>query len=163
KAVIPHLFVHGKGPAPRRWRFLDRVTVTDLAVGLQGAAVQQVGVRHALAAIDLGPVVHAAQAGPALFNQSDRVVRTFNDQDGSLFAARLVFVDIGAALSVHTGRFRPAEDPAGEFNSMTAHVHEHAAAAAVHGPEPIGMGAEVLLTLLDEIHLAESAFVHQLF
>ena len=58
--------------------------------------MEQVGVDHAVGAVDLGAVVHAAGLGPALLGHADRAAAELDDDDRVVVAAGLVAVDEGA-------------------------------------------------------------------
>ena len=121
---------------------------------MDGVAAEQVGVGHALAAVDLRPVVHAAQLGPALLGDGRYVAVQLQDQRAGVVAARLVAVDVGAHVGVDIfdvglAAAGATQEPAEELDGVAAHIHRHAAAGAMHVPEPARMRTVVLLSLLD--------------
>src|SRR5262249_37809139 len=142
-------------------------TVAALAVGMDGVAAQDVGIGDTFAAIDLGAIVHAAGLGPALLGDCGYVAVHLEDEDGGVVATRLVAMDVGAHVGIDTSdlgatSLGAAQQPAEELDGMAAHVHGNAAAGTAHVPEPAGVRAVVLLGLLDEMDLAESALVDEL-
>ena len=54
-----------------------------------------------------------------------------------------------------------AEHPAEPAEGVAAHVHQHAAAGLVDVPEPVAVGARVLLELLQHVDVADGALLHQ--
>src|ERR1017187_4316365 len=67
------------------------------------------------------------------------------------------------SLDVRLSRGRAiAEQPAKELDGVATHVEGDSAAAATGVEEPGRVGAVVLLRLLHEVNLAESAFTDQL-
>ncbi len=72
-------------------------------------------------------------------------------------------VHVGAQLGVDALHRRVIEDPAGELDGVTAHVHEDAAAGEVHIPEPVGVGPVVAFELPHVVDAAQGALVHELF
>ena len=162
EAVVPGFLVDREAPALGRAGLLDGIVVAARAVGLDGVAVQQIGVGHAVGAVHFGPVVHAAQLGPAFLGHGDHPVGELQDQDGVVVAAGLVAMHLGAHLGVDRLDRRPAEHPAEELDGVAAHVHGHAAAGSLDVPEMRGVRAVVLLRLLQERGPAQRAGIQQL-
>src|SRR5271157_2742861 len=154
EAVVPELLLDGVRPALGGRGLLDGVAVARLAVGRQGVAHVQVGEGQSSFAVNLDPVIHTAPAGPAILNQADGVPGELEDAEGVVLAAGLVAVHIRAHLAVDTLDHRPVEEPIAKGDSMATHVHEHAASRFLDIPEPVAVGAKVLLALLDEVDLS---------
>jgi hypothetical protein len=130
-------------------------------------AAQQVGVGHPLAAVDLGPVVHAARLGPALLRHGRGAAVHLEEERAGIVATRLVAVNIGTHVGVDAahGRLaagRTAQQPAEELDRVAAHVHRHPAAAAAHVPEPGGVWTVVLLRLLHQVDPAQRPLIDEL-
>ena len=122
--------------------------------------MEEVGVGLALAAEDLGPVVHPARLRPALLGQPDGPAFEVEHEHRLVVAVGLVAVDVGAHLGVDAGDSlaswpSSAEHPAEELDRVAAHVHRHPAAAAPGVVEPAGVRPVVLLGLLDQVDPAE--------
>src|SRR5262249_37172921 len=143
-------------------RLLDGVAVAGLAEGDQRAPAEQVGDGQALRPVDLGAVVDAAGARPAILGDADPLALIFNDADAVVLAPRPSLVDVRAELRVDRERARASEDPAGELDRMAAHVHQHAAPGEIGVPEPVGVWTVVTFGLLHQVHPPQRALVREL-
>src|SRR5215813_13124315 len=81
RAVVPELFEYGIGPTFCGGSFFDGVTVAVFTVGGHGVAHVEVCVAATVAAEDFDFVVHAAAAGPAVFDQGGGAVFEFDDAE----------------------------------------------------------------------------------
>src|SRR5690606_25718198 len=161
KAVVPLFLEASERPAGRGIGLLDSVAVADLAMSEQGVAVDQVGARLALRAIDLGLVINAARLGPAILRHAERPILKFDDAQAVILTLRLVAVHEGAHLRGDALHLRPVEDPASELDGVAAHVEQDATARQADVPEPRRVRPVVLLALLDEEHIAERPLVDE--
>ena len=163
EAVVPDLLEHRERPAACLRRLLDRVAVAVLAVGHERGAAQDVDVGDALGPDQLGAVVHPAGLGPARLDHaragSRRSGRRRPRGPRPACASPCTNVPSSAVADSAGGL---AVDPAGELDAVAAHVHQHAAARPLGIPEPVGVRAEVLLALADQVHRAERALVGEL-
>ena len=100
EAVVPGLLVDGEAPARGRARLLHRVVVALRAVGLDGVAVQQVGVGDAGEPWTSARSSMPPELGPALLGDGHRPALELEDEDRVVLAAGLVAVDEGAHLGV---------------------------------------------------------------
>src|SRR6266446_6371925 len=96
EAVVPSFFINGEGPTLGGAGFLDGVAVAALAVSMNGVAAKQVGVSHAFAAIDFGPIIHAARLGPALLGDGGHVAVHLKNEIADIFTFGFVAVDVSA-------------------------------------------------------------------
>ena len=88
--------------------------------------------------------------------------REIDHEQATVIPLRFAGVNGRLQIAVHAGDGRFAEHPAGELDTMAAHVQHHATAAPGHIPKPGSMGTIVLLRLLDEIDGAQRTLIDQL-
>ncbi len=148
KPVIPGFLINGEAPALGGTGFFDRVVISSGAVGLDGIAVEQVGISDALRPVHLRAIIHASKFRPAFLRHSDDSIFELDNQNRVVLTGGLVAMDLGAHLRVNRTDFRPAEHPAEKFNRVATHVHRHAAAGALHVPEVRRVRTVMFLRLL---------------
>src|SRR3989442_10634602 len=87
----------------------------------------------------------------------------FHDGDRFILALRAIAMHLRRHVRVHAFDLGFAEEPPAKGDTVTAEVHDRAAAGLFDVPEPGRVRAGVLLALLDEVHAAERPFVRHLF
>ena len=119
--------------------------------------MQEVGVGDAFRAVNLGPIIHSAEFGPAFLRQSDYPVLELQNENRVVFALSFLLVNLSAHLGEHGLDFRTTDHPAEKLDGVASHVHGDPAAGAPHIPEMRCMGSIMLLGLLQERRLPQRA------
>src|SRR5262249_20650206 len=116
--------------------------------------MEKIGIGLAIAAKNLGLIVHASGLGPALLGQPHGASLEVEDEHRLVVAVGLIAVNISMHLRISPRDPRLpaplAENPAEELDGVATHVHGHAAAAAPGIVEPTRVRSVVLFGLLDE-------------
>ena len=127
-ALVEGLLKDGEGPALGAARLLHGVVVALGAVGERAVAAEEVGIGHALVAVDLDAVVHAAVLGPAVLRHAGNAVFKFHDGYRIVIAVGNLFVEHGLHIGIDALGLGSARHPAEPCHGMAAHVHHHATA-----------------------------------
>src|SRR2546423_3659687 len=136
EAVIPVFLEHRVGPSLGGRRLLDGIAESDLGIGRERVAHEDVGVGLALVAEDLDAVVHAARAIPAAFDHPHCAVIELDDRDRFVLALGAIGMHLRRHLRVHGLDLRLAERPPAERDAVAAEVHDRATPRLCDVPEP---------------------------
>ena len=96
----------------------------------------EIGVGHAIRSVYLYAVIHPATPPPAVLNNANCTAIKFQNAESLVVSPRLVGVNVCAHLAVHGLDRGAPEEPVAESDPVATEIHQRAAAAAIHIPEP---------------------------